>query len=115
MLTASAEMTGTAGLLSTWHMFVWGAAGALICLLAVEGIPLSRRLAVGELEWRPDPWRCIGALTFVVCFLAVGGGVAILVGGATEPKHAVCYGLAWQGILSGYLRSTLGSPDRSAH
>jgi hypothetical protein len=46
-----------------------------------------------------------------VAFAACGGAVALLIGGATQFKHAFAYGVGWQGFLGGYL----GSPYRAAN
>jgi hypothetical protein len=62
---------------------------------------------------KPDltPVRVVGAALVVVAFAGCGGVVAMLIGGATESKHALAYGLGWQGFLGGYL----GSPYRAAN
>jgi hypothetical protein len=46
-------------------------------------------------------------LGFVVLFggsMALGGLVAYLVGDATAPRHAIAYGVGWQGLLGGFLQ-----------
>lgn len=57
------------------------------------------------------PTRIVGALLMVLFFVACGGAVALLIGGATKIKHAFAYGVGWQGFLGGYL----GSPYRAAN
>jgi hypothetical protein len=51
--------------------------------------------------------RVLGALLVLGVFVAAGGGVAILVGDATEPKQAIAYGLGWQGLIGGFLQGTV--------
>lgn len=59
---------------------------------------------------RLTPARGVGALIVVGGFILGGGVVALVVGGATTPKHAIAYGLAWQSILGGVLQRP-GKPD----
>ncbi len=110
MVSAAVALAQTNETLELPEAFFWGVIGALISLLAIQGLPLAHKLATGQLDWKPAPLRCVGVAAFVVFFLALGGGVAILVGGATEAKHAIFYGLGWQGILSGYMRSSRSGP-----
>ena len=100
--------------LSDWTAFKWGVVGALMALLAVQGLPIAAKLARHELDWEPNLSGTLGVLAFTSFFLGLGGGVAVLVGEATDPKHAVFYGLGWQGILGGYIKGTgtrLAVPD----
>jgi len=53
----------------------------------------------------------VAAVLVVAIFAGCGGVVATLIGGATEEKHALAYGLGWQGFLGGYL----GSPYRALY
>jgi len=56
-------------------------------------------------------FRVIGAVLCMIIFAIGGGVVATLIGDATEEKHALAYGLGWQGFIGGYL----GSPYRAVH
>jgi uncharacterized membrane protein YbjE (DUF340 family) len=51
-----------------------------------------------------NPRRIFGAVLVLGGFIAAGGTVAVLVGGATSPKHAIAYGLGWQSIIGGLLK-----------
>jgi hypothetical protein len=90
---------------------LFGAIGAVVALLAVQGLPIVEGMARGWTEPELSPVRVIGAVLVVAIFAGCGGVVATLIGGATEEKHALAYGLGWQGFLGGYL----GSPYRAAH
>jgi len=48
--------------------------------------------------------RALGALIVIGGYMVAGGVVAYLVGGATEARHAIAYGLGWQGVIGGYLQ-----------
>ena len=90
--------------LAQHEIFLWGVTGAFMALVAVQGLPLAEALLRGELAWRPTPGRLLGLTGFVAFFLGLGGAVALLLGDATEPKHAIAYGLGWQAILGGYIK-----------
>lgn len=77
-----------------------------MALLAVQGLPLAGALARGELEWQPSVGRILGVVGFVTAFVSLGGAAALVVGDAAEAKHAIAYGLGWQGILGGYITGT---------
>jgi hypothetical protein len=49
--------------------------------------------------------RIVGALLVLAVFVAAGGVVAVVVGDAVQPKHAIAYGLGWQGFIGGLLRA----------
>jgi len=99
--------------LSDWTSFKWGVVGALMALIAVQGLPIAGKLARHELDWEPSWSGGAGVVAFTAFFLALGGGVAVLVGEATEAKHAVFYGLGWQGILGGYIKGAGTGGDAS--
>jgi hypothetical protein len=48
--------------------------------------------------------RVLGFLVVVAGTLALGGLVAYLIGDATAPRHAVFYGIGWQGLLGGFIQ-----------
>jgi hypothetical protein len=48
--------------------------------------------------------RVLGFLVVLVGYLAAGGLVAYLVGDATAARHAIAYGLGWQGLIGGFLQ-----------
>jgi hypothetical protein len=86
--------------------FWYGALGALIALLVVSVLPWAFSLVKGQTQLTVTPARVIGALLIISIFLAGGGVVAILFGDAQEAKHAVFYGLGWQGTLGGAIQGT---------
>ncbi len=45
--------------------------------------------------------RFLLVLALMLVFWFMGGGVALFIGGATEIKHAIAYGLGWQATMSG--------------
>lgn len=48
--------------------------------------------------------RIAGFLVVVTCYLVAGGLVAYVVGDATAARHAIAYGLGWQGLIGGLLK-----------
>jgi uncharacterized membrane protein YbjE (DUF340 family) len=48
--------------------------------------------------------RVTGFAVVIVGYLAAGGLVAFLVGDATAARHAVAYGMGWQGLVGGFLQ-----------
>lgn len=44
--------------------------------------------------------------------MAAGGVVAYVVGDARSARHAIAYGLGWQGLIGGYLQGRVATdPD----
>lgn len=56
----------------------------------------------GELAITPT--RLLGVLIVFLGTMALGGFVAYLIGGATSPRHALFYGLGWQGLIGGAIQ-----------
>lgn len=48
--------------------------------------------------------RIAGFLVVVAGYMAAGGLVAYLVGDAVVARHAVAYGMGWQGLIGGFLQ-----------
>jgi hypothetical protein len=46
----------------------------------------------------------VGFAVVVGGYIAAGGLVAFLVGDATAARHAVAYGMGWQGLVGGFLQ-----------
>lgn len=78
-----------------------------MALLVTQLLPWGISLAKGR-EFHPTWPRSLGALVVLLIFLLAGGVVALLVGGATTPKHALAYGLAWQSLFGGLLQAPGG-------
>jgi hypothetical protein len=89
--------------------FAFGAFGAVVVLLVVRLLPVATELARGAPAPNVTGPRVLGSVLLFAIF-AVGGGVAaVLVGEAIEPKHAIAYGLGWQGILGGVIQEARSS------
>lgn len=84
-----------------------------MALLATQVLPWGYALARGR-TFRPTWPRTLGTLTVLMVFVVCGGAAAFLVGGATIPKHAIAYGLAWQSIFGGLLQRPGGGPPDGA-
>lgn len=85
--------------------FLYGALGALLALFVVQVLPTAFELAAGRAKLELSLSRVVGALLVMAIFVAGGGVAAFLVGDAQEAKHAVAYGLGWQGTLGGFIQS----------
>jgi hypothetical protein len=48
--------------------------------------------------------RVLGFAIVLIIFMALGGLIAYLVGDATDPRHALFYGLGWQGTIGGFIQ-----------
>jgi hypothetical protein len=91
--------------LSTGATFVWGAVGALFALLVVQVLPFAWQLTHGT-PLAVTLTRVLGFVLVVVIFIAAGGGVALLIGDATQAKQAIAYGLGWQSTIGGFIQGT---------
>jgi hypothetical protein len=92
-------------LLSNGEMLQWGAVGALLALAITQVLPAAISLAGGGQGPKITPWRAFGAIVVVLIFAAGGGVAALLIGDVTAAKQAVAYGLAWQSILGGAIKT----------
>lgn len=86
---------------------MYGALGAVCALFLAQVLPWGFNLVRGR-EFRPTWPGSLGALIVLVGFILGGGVIALMVGGATTPKHAVAYGLAWQSLFGGLLQTPGG-------
>lgn len=66
-------------------------------------LPWGWRLAKGA-ELQISATRIVGVVLVVVGYVVAGGLVAYLVGDASAPRHAIAYGLGWQGLIGGLLK-----------
>ena len=89
--------------LSGGATFGYGALGALISLVVVQALPWGFALMRGA-DFSVSSRRVLGALIVIVGYMVAGGAVAYLVGSATVPRHAIAYGLGWQGLIGGFLQ-----------
>ena len=80
--------------------FAWGSLGGLIAYITVFVMPELRSMietGVGGM----NKVQLIGFILLLVLYPLLGGGMALLIGGATEPKHAVAYGAFWEATFKG--------------
>jgi uncharacterized membrane protein YbjE (DUF340 family) len=91
------------GGLSDSATFGYGALGALVSLVIVQALPWGFALMRGA-DFHLTPRRALGAAIVIAGYMVAGGIVAFLVGSATVPRHAIAYGLGWQGLIGGFLQ-----------
>ena len=72
----------------------------------MQVLPWGLALARGEQHLELNVHRAVGVMVVLGVFIVGGGVVAILVGDAVRPKQAIAYGVGWQGLFGGFLRST---------
>jgi hypothetical protein len=89
--------------LSDLATFGYGALGALGSLVFVAILPWGLGL-MGGAELIVSFPRLVGVVVVVVATMALGGLVAFVVGDATSARHAVFYGLGWQGLIGGFIQ-----------
>lgn len=58
--------------------------------------------------------RVLGALCVVGIYAGAGGLIAYLLGEATAARHAIAYGLAWQGLIGGFLQGERAEEEPAA-
>lgn len=85
--------------LSGPETFFWGALGGITGYALVFVLPWMLQLARGEIDLNMRPSRLVGLVGLLVLFVGLGGMAAYIVGDATEAKHAIAYGLGFEGIL----------------
>jgi hypothetical protein len=59
---------------------------------------------MGDPEFTLTFPRIIGVVAVVGGYLLAGGVVAVAIGDATAARHAIAYGLGWQGLVGGLLK-----------
>jgi uncharacterized membrane protein YbjE (DUF340 family) len=72
-------------------------------LVVVQVLPWGLRLMRGA-ELQISVLRVAGLIVVIVGYMAAGGLVAYLVGDAIVARHAVAYGMGWQGLIGGFLQ-----------
>jgi hypothetical protein len=87
--------------LSTWETFLFGALGGGIAYVVGFVLPQLRRWYEDGIGWESRPRLVVAMAILVVYLLMAGVFAAIIIGGATEPKHAIVYGIAWEAGLKG--------------
>ncbi len=81
--------------------FLWGAVGGATGYLLVFMLPWLTRIAKDEVEVNFSWPRLLSVIGLFLVYVALGGVAALFVGEATEAKHAITYGLGFEGILKG--------------
>jgi hypothetical protein len=102
--------------MSNQDTFVWGVLGGFAGYVAVFILPYVRELIRAEgTEVDLTVRRLAGFILLALTFSFLGGVAALLIGGATEPKHAIAYGLGFEAIFKGALTSppTRNPPSKS--
>lgn len=86
--------------MSTWETFLFGALGGSIAYVTVFVLPELRRWIEKGTGWQSH-FQFYAALMLLALYLVMAGLFAIFIGGATEPKHAIAYGIAWEAGFKG--------------
>ena len=86
--------------MSTWETFLFGALGGGIAYVVVFVLPELRQWIEKGTVRRSRP-QFYAALALLAVYLVMAGLFAIFIGGATEPRHAIAYGLAWEAGFKG--------------
>lgn len=87
--------------LSASATFLWGALGGLAGYAVAFLLPWMSQLARGEIQLEVTWGRLLGLFGVMSMYVGLGGVAAVLVGDALEVKHALAYGLGFEGILKG--------------
>lgn len=85
--------------------FIWGSIGGLIAYLFVFLLPWAMALWRSSATLQFSGSRFFLALLIAVVFVGLGGAAAFLIGDAPQPKHAMAYGMGFEGILGGVIGS----------
>ena len=86
--------------MSTWETFLFGTLGGAIAYVTVFVLPELRRWIEKGTGWKSRS-QLYAALAILAVYLVMAGLFAIIIGGASEPKHAVLYGIAWEAGFKG--------------
>jgi hypothetical protein len=80
-------------------------AGGLLALLITQILPAAVAVFKAGIGPSLTAWRVAAAVVIVGSFGAAGGGAALLMGDVTKAKQAILYGIAWQAILGGAIKT----------
>jgi len=94
-----------AGSLTNPEVFLLGALGGLLVLAITQILPTAVQGVRSGVAPDFTPWRVFCILVIGLIFLVAGGGAAVLIGDVTEAKTALSYGMAWQAILGGVIKT----------
>lgn len=90
---------------SNFTVGVLGVVGAMITLGVTFILPAAVRLANGSAAPQITLGRVMGWLLVLVIYAAAGAVAALYIGDAGTEKEAVYYGMAWQAIIGGVIKS----------
>ena len=90
---------------SNGHVFLLGALGGLLALAITQVLPAAVAVAKSGLGYTLTAWRVVAVAIVVAIFAGAGGGAAILMGGVTQTKTGLLYGIAWEAILGGAIKT----------
>jgi len=91
--------------LSSSEAFWWGSLGGLIALLVTQIMPAATALVKSTNMVEITPTRVVAATVLVLGFAAAGGAAALVIGDAEKVKDAMVYGMAWEAILGGAIKT----------
>ena len=83
--------------------FAWGVLGAFLGYIFIFLLPQLRPIYNGSLIFNFR--RIMVALLAVLILIACGGLLAVAMGDASHPKHAIFYGAGWEGFFKGGLET----------
>jgi hypothetical protein len=81
-----------------------GAAGGLVGWVVIFAMPEIRLLLKQKKLIRPGRDRVVLMLLLALSFVVVGGAAAVVLGPA-DPKEAIMYGIAAEGLLAGLVKT----------
>jgi hypothetical protein len=81
-----------------------GAGGAVIALAITQVLPAAIALGKSGVKPHVNIWRVIGWLGVLIIYLGAGAASA-LVFEAVKVKDAITYGMAWQALLGGVMKT----------
>ncbi|HEY2334171.1 MAG TPA: hypothetical protein VGH58_04075 [Solirubrobacterales bacterium] len=90
---------------SNFTVGVLGVVGVMITLAVTLILPAAVRLANGSAPPQVTLGRVIGWLLVLVIYAAAGAVAALYIGDAGTEKEAVYYGMAWQAVIGGVIKS----------
>lgn len=91
--------------LSNLEVFVLGAAGGLLALAIAQVLPAAVAVIKSGKGPIVNAWRVMSVLIVVSIFACAGGAAAIMMGDVTQAKTALLYGIAWEAILGGAIKT----------
>lgn len=86
--------------MSTWETFLFGALGGGFAYVALFVTPELKRWIEKGTGWQSRS-QLYAAIALLVVYVIMAGVFAAFIGGATEPRHAIAYGIAWEAGFKG--------------